>query len=332
MASQRHQEFVENCKSILKKADGVTIDEAALDAFASTLKASAFVPDWKEYVSDAANADPYDIQRAFFELALNIANQSGFIYAEKDGRMLTLEEAGRSENYLSLMAPHPQKWNVEGSGARAMVLKMAEIRAAGALPYIDIGPDEVDAKIGPMLQGVPYAEKRLAIFREFATQEAWDKVGLLLAGAFDGQKYVFDMDFAASLAQSFPESFGGDSFLKKAVLLPLIFAGHAGHHRVESDVSDLTVAADYVLPRVLSANEVGILKLEGFMQGLLRDEKPMHENSTGVEGLRAAAIVICERLAEKTGLTPREIDGALWGAGRKIKDALPHMMCYTMRF
>lgn len=332
MTSQRHKEFIRNCESILAKSDGISIDEAALDNFATSLKASSFVPDWKEYVSDAANADPYDPRRAFFELALNIANQSGFIYAEKDGRMLTLEEAGRSENYMSLQAPHPQKWNVDGSGARAMVLKIAEIRAASALPYVDIGPDEVDAKIGPLLVGVPYAEKRLAIFKEFATQEAWDKVGELLATAFDGQKYILNMDFAASLAQAFPESFGNDHFLKKAILLPLIFAGHAGHHNVEADTGDLTIAADYVLPRVLSSKEVGILRLEGFMERLLESEKPMHENSTGVEGLRAAAVVICERLAEKTGLTPREIDGALWSAGRKLKDALAHMMCYSMRF
>src|SRR4051812_30786630 len=155
--SRTHRQFVENCKDILSKQSYVSINDAALKAFAKTLKPSEFVPDWKDYISPAAN-DPaqYDFTRAFYELAMITAQNGGFIYADQSGAA--------------------QKWQKDGSGAKAMVEKMAEIRAAQALPFYDIKPAAVDSHIAPLLAGAPFAEKRLKIFKEFASAENHQKV------------------------------------------------------------------------------------------------------------------------------------------------------------
>jgi hypothetical protein len=51
-----------------------------------------------------------------------------------------------------------------------------------------------------------------------------------------------------------------------------------------------------------------------------------------VAALRAAAVVVCEKLGKLSGLSAQDIDGHLWLAGRKLQNARPHMMCPTMRF
>jgi len=295
--SAAHRAFVENCRDILSRQDDVRINDAAIEAYAGQLKSSGFIPDWKEYISAAANSRAdYDFKRVFYEMAMVVANQGGFIYADADGCA--------------------QKWHLGGSGARAMVAKMAEIRAAGAL----------------LLDGVPFAEERLVIFEAFADAARYAQVAALLDDAYDGGPYVLDMAFAQRLAQAMPESFGNDPFLKKAILTVLMAAGNAHSHSIHADISDLTVAADYILPQVLNADHIGILSFSPVLEEKLSCRHLFRENAQEVTALRAAAVVACERLAELSGLTAREIDGHLWLAGRKLQNARPHMMCLTMQF
>lgn len=311
--SRTHQEFIENCQDILAKQSHVSINETALESLAQSLKASNFIPDWKEYISEEANsADNYDFKRAFYELATITAQNGGYIYEDAAGAM--------------------QKWQKDGSGAKAMVEKMAEIRAAGALPFYDISEASVELKIAPLLKGVPFAEKRLKIFKEFAAEENHRKVEELLEGAFDGKAYKLDMNFVAKLAAIMPEGFGDDTFLKKAILTSLMAAANAHHHGVRVDISDLTIAADYILPQVLNADSVGVLSFSPALKDTLEKRQSLPEDSSEVTALRAAAVVVCEKLSKLSGLSAQDIDGHLWLAGRKLQNARPHMMCPTMRF
>jgi len=313
--SLTHQAFLQNCEDILAAQSDVTINEAKLESFAQTMKSSDFIPDWKDYISAAANGDTdagYDFARAFYEMAMVIANQGGFIYEDDSGAA--------------------QKWNLDGSGAKAMVAKMAEIRAAGVLPFYDIPADEVDEKIAPLLKDVPFAAERLEMFKAFADPARYQAVAELLDEVFDGQKYVFDMDFAEKLADILPEGFGNDPFFKKSILTALMSAGNGHHHGISCDVSDLTVAADYILPQVLNADDVGVLEFSPALTEKLEKRELFAENAADVTVLRAAAVVACEKLAEKSGLTSQDVDSSLWLAGRGLKNARPHMMCRTLQF
>lgn len=311
--TQTHRAFIQNCEDILARQSDVVINDAALEDFAKTLKASSFVPDWQEYISAAANdAAQYDFKRMFYEMAMIVANQGGFIYED---------DAGVS-----------QKWQVNGSGAKAMVEKMAEIRAAGALPFYDLTPAEVDQKIRPLLKDVPFAQTRLDIFKSFADPKRHEAVMQLLDDAFDGQKYTFDMDFAEKLAKVMPEGFGNDPFFKKSILTALMASANGHHHGIQTDVSDMTVAADYILPQVLNADHIGVLSFSPALTEKLNKREMFRENADEVTALRAAAVVACDRLASLSGLSAQDIDGALWMAGRKLQNARPHMMCKTMQF
>tara|TARA_R110002124_G_scaffold65553_7_gene179296 strand:+ start:406 stop:1362 length:957 start_codon:yes stop_codon:yes gene_type:complete len=313
--SPTHQSFLQNCEDILAAQSDVTINEDKLEEFAQTMQASCFVPDWKDYISAAANggADTeYEFTRAFYEMAMVIANQGGFIYADEKGAA--------------------QKWNLDGSGAKAMVAKMAEIRDAAVLPFYDITADEVEDKIAPLLKDVPFAEERLEIFKAFADPARFQAVAELLEDAYDGKQYVFDMDFAEKLADILPEGFGNDPFFKKSILTALMASGNGHHHGVSCDVADLTVAADYILPQVLNADHVGVLEFSPALTEKLEKRELFAENAAEVTVLRAAAVVACEKLAEKSGLTAQDVDSSLWLAGRGLKNARPHMMCRTLQF
>lgn len=313
MKSKAHRAFIENCEDILARQSDVVINDKALEAFAQTLTASSFVPDWKEYISAAAQDDAhYDFKRAFYEMAMIVANQGGFIYEDATGAA--------------------QKWQVNGSGAKAMVEKMAEIRTAGALPFYDLAPQDVETKIRPLLAGVPFADERIAIFKAFADPARHQAVMDLLDAAFDGEKYTFDMGFAEKLAQVMPEGFGNDPFFKKSILAALMAAANGHHHGIKSDVSDMTIAADYILPQVLNADHIGVLSFSPALTEKLQKREIFRENADEVTALRAAAVVACARLAEISGLSAQDIDGALWLAGRKLPNARPHMMCKTMQF
>ena len=310
-----HREFLENCNDILSQQSYVVINNNALEAFAKTLKKSDFVPDWKDYISaDANDSSNYDFTRAFYEMAMITAQNGGFIYADETGTA--------------------QKWGKDGSGAKGIVEKMKEIREAGALPFYDIkSPADIDARLAPLLEGVPFASKRLAIFKEFALPENHKKFSDLLTLTYDGSGALkLDMDFVRAFAKIFPEGLGNDPFYKKAILATLMVAGNAHHHNYPVDVSDLPIAADYIIPQVLNADNIGILKFNDNLTETLTKREFLLENSDKAAALRAASVVVCERLAELSGLTAQDIDAHLWLAGRKLQNARPHMMCNTMRF
>lgn len=311
--SRARRDFVENCEDILARQSDVRINDAALEAYAKTLKASDFVPDWKDYISAAANsADGYDFKRAFYEMAMIVANQGGFIFEGENG--------------------DARKWHLNGSGAKAMVAKMAELRDAGALPYYDLKREDVRTKIAPLLTDVPFAEKRLEIFEAFANPVRHQTVMDLIDAAKDGDKYVFDLSFAQKLAAIMPEGFGDDPFFKKSILTALMASGNGHHHGVKADVADMTVAADYILPQVLNADHIGVLSFSPALTEKLQQRQLFAENAQDVTVLRAAAVVACEKLAALSGLSAQDIDGHLWMAGRKLENARPHMMCVTMQF
>lgn len=310
--STLHQQFIDNCRDIVARQSDVTINEAAVEAFAMTIQASTFVPEWKDYISAAAQAEPYDFRRVFYEMAMLTAQQGGFIYEDAAGQ--------------------PRKWQQDGSGAKAMVAKMAAIRESGALPFYQIGADAVEARIGPLLAGVPFAEKRLEIFREFADAGNHRRLMELLDQAFDGTQYKIDMAFVEKMAAIFPLGLGEDPFRKKALLTPLLAAANAAHHGVGVDTSDLVAATDYVLPQVLNADGVGILSFSPALTEKLENRQAFAENAGEVAALRAATALVCERLIALSGRSAQEVDSFLWLAGRKPQNARPHMLCYTLRF
>lgn len=311
----RLDQFMENARDLTAQSPHVSIDREKLASLAATFKQASTPPAWNNYISDMAKQDPFDATRVLFEMALICAQQGGFITPDENGV--------------------PQKWNVGGSGAQAMLNKMDELRAAKVIPGIDItDPAEVDAKISPLLKGTPFAAERIELFREFADPAAYRKLDALVKAAWqpDEKRYNFDFEFINDMADLFPKSFAADPFRKKAILSVLMASAHAENRGV-AIATDAPVASDYVLPQVLEG--LGVLKLSDDLREKLVNKQGFAENDAIVRDLRAATITAAAELAQASGARAQDIDSHLWLAGRDpaVKPKLlPAINVYTTWF
>ncbi len=315
MTTGKLDQFMQNACDIVAQSAHVSIDNEKLSALAETFKGASKPPAWNNYISDAAKADPFDATRVLFEMALNCAQQGGFITPDENGV--------------------PQKWNIGGSGAQAMVAKLAELRAAKVIPGIDIlDPADVEAKVAPHLKDTPFAAERIAMFREFAEPAVYGKLDTLVKAAWQPaeNRYNFDFKFINDMAALFPVSFESDPFRKKVILSVLMAAAHAENRGV-TIVTDTPPASDYVLPQVLEG--LGVMKISDELREKLVKREGFAENDPVVADVRAATIVIAAELSKQSGARVQDIDSKLWLAGRDpaVKPKLlPAINVYTTWF
>lgn len=318
--------FLDDCASIADASADISFDRASLMQLAKTFNTVSSAPSWGNYISADAKLEPVNVTRIFFEMAMICAQQGGFITPDAEGV--------------------PQKWNINGSGASAMLAKMAEIRDAKALPYVDIqDTQELHAALAPHLKDVPFADARQEMFAEFASPATYGALDALVKGSFDAKTNTFDMnfDFINKAADLFPQSFAADPFRKKIILAVLMTASYM-HARAAADTgidqgrpllvtTNAPVAADYVLPQVLEG--LGVLKLSDTLRDKLVNKAGFDETDPAVRDLRAATIHICNMLSTLSGKSPQDIDAHLWLAGRDpaVKPNLkPAINVYTTWF
>ncbi len=101
-----------------------------------------------------------------------------------------------------------------------------------------------------------------------------------------------------------------------------------------SGIANLTIMADYRLPQVMYNS--GAIKLsEGLLTKLTRQEV-LEDNSPGELALRAASVVIGEKLAKILGTNETEIDTLLWTLSQKMAKegtlTIPHMLVATDKY
>ena len=309
------EQFLQNARDVVAASPHVSIDAEKVKTVAATFRQASSPPPWNDYISDAAKADPFDATRVLFEMAMICAQQGGFITPDENGV--------------------PQKWNINGSGAAAMLNKMDELRAARVIPGVDFhDATQVDAKMSPHLQDAPMAKARLDMFREFAEAGVYEKLDKLVKAAWEPEnnRYNFDFNFINDMADLFPQGFAADPFRKKAILSVLMTAAHAESRNV-SITTDAPVASDYVLPQVLEG--LGVLKLSDGLREKLQNREGFDEKSDIVRDIRAATIAACADLAAESGASHQSIDSHLWLAGRDpaVKPKLlPAMNVYTTWF
>lgn len=303
------EEFVNQMRDVVKDSPWVSIDQEKLAQVSKSYKQRPQLFDWKGYISDETHsANPPDLNKAMFEFAIIIANQSGFIIGEEG-------EKG-------------EKWGIKGSGAKAMVQKTAAMREQGGITINQSENPKVKIiieNVKPLLEDVPFKENRLAIFEEFAKPDAYEKIGKILEQSKTGEnEYTFSFDSVQKLAKAFPKSFGEDPFYKKASLLFIAMTGFGRSKGIDVKV-DVPVASDYRLPK--SLEDFGILKVNPELREAVNKDKVLHEDHPAVQHLRAATVVACADLSKQTGFDSAEVDFPLWS-----KKSEHHLMVPTMRF
>lgn len=323
---QTIQHFLDDCRRMASRSRHVTVNVLKAAELAKTFNAQSKAPSWAEYISDAARAEPLDVTRVFFEMAMICAQQGGFITPDADGQ--------------------PQKWNINGSGAAAMLQKMKDIRTAGAMPFIDIqDAATLRAALAPHLKDVPFAEERQRMFAEFASAQTYAALDCLIKGCYDPQahRYSFTFQFINEAAALFPESFAADPFRKKIILATLMTSSYVAARAAANPAldggrplfisHDAPVAADYVLPQVLEG--LGVLVYADDLRRRIEARKGFAEDDPAVRDLRAATVDACAALSVFSGKSAQDIDAQLWLAGRDpaVKPRLkPAINVYTTWF
>lgn len=301
-------EFVALCERALVSLPGagnVRVNDEAVAAFATKIPAppTAGGYGWNDYMSKEASAEPLDITRVFHEMAA-ISGQQGGFYTNQFGKV--------------------KKWEVKGSGAQAMVNKMADIRQLVAVPgYHDCATTDWQGALRKELMGTPYSQWRHKALSEFMPVSSTGNTAELL-DEITNRDGVLQLDFYAAtrIARHYPSSFGGDPFRKKAVLTMLLTAAHLKSRMKEGDapryILNTIAAMDYRVPQTLSAPSVGVLEYSDAFKARLEEQKGLKIHDPMIVLMRAGGAVAMHKLGEASGKPDDALDAAAWKTGRDL--------------
>lgn len=317
------ESFFGACEDIVKNARHVRIDDAALAAYADSLRKPAFIPAWEDYLSDRVidrgnglyiKDKDARLKAALFELAQNCSVNGGYTYPGAKG------------------VTH--KWERGGSGAAALQHTLKKLWANAAVPGItQPDADIARAVMRPLLADVPekaFREERLSILSAFAEKNSAGYLDYAMTRArrADGS-YHFDYRTTLFAGECNPRGFQEDPFRKKLLLLPVMFASYAHSEGVKVEL-DIPAPADYRIPQTL--HNIGVLRLSPHIVRGIENGKLFGEDHDAVTELRAASVVAVERIlqharprlaAEHPGfrLEVNHLDADLWFAGRLFDKA-----------
>lgn len=125
-------------------------------------------------------------------------------------------------------------------------------------------------------------------------------------------------DDAADLSDLFPRAYN-DPYHKRSQLAMAMIAGFMGECGLMLDTSDLTLFADYQVPRSLRAMEVLVLSPE--VQALVDSLALIDEDSAIDRAIRSATVLAGRAMARRLGVTEAALDNFLWQF-RKLAGAL----------
>lgn len=294
-----YQPFIRECRDIVDASHHVRIDRAAVETYAAALSVPGFIPGWAEYLTPR-NRSLWARTHDFIELAINVSINAGYLYHGEDGTT--------------------QKWAIDGSGDAALCATMDKVRAMGAIPGLDLkSPDAVVERLSPVFNTVPFAAQRLQIWQGFANEKTVSALRDLLystRSTVRSKQHHFTFDHLKALSEINPLGFGEDPFLKKAALLPILFAGVA-HNRIApgSVTMEPFCAADYRVPQ--TDHNIGLLRLSDELVARLEAEELMQQSDQAVTDIRASSWVINDMiLTRRPDLQAYHLDGEKWFAGR----------------
>jgi hypothetical protein len=275
---------------------------------------------WRSYVSPLDATAP-DTSRLFFELALTISQFGGFIGYRADGTV--------------------DSWKRDGSGIKALLATMDEIRAAKKLPGIDITED-YDRELAHFFIRTPFGKQRLDMLKEVGTPMArrYFHELLLCARRRDGS-YRFNVLHMKGLACRFPLSFGEDPVFHKKASLLLMTLEIALNQLGATAVAETLPPADYRIPQILEG--LGILKFSDDVSRKINTGHIFKLEDPEVHAIRAATVeavgLIKARYEQQHGkeISCAELDGLLYLLSRNRPlmartTMKPHMLVATAAF
>jgi Queuosine salvage protein len=155
-------------------------------------------------------------------------------------------------------------------------------------------------------------------------------------GRFLGDRHALDVVAAArGSAVRFAELLAGamtmwqdNDFYKRAQIAPSDLA--LGGVAEFSDLDALTIFADNLVPHVLRCE--GVLVYDERLAAHIDAERELRPGPQERE-IRACAVHACAAIAQRTGMTERDVDNALWYRGQRPEyKARPRHRCRTVYY
>lgn len=174
---------------------------------------------------------------------------------------------------------------------------------------------------------IPAKRERKAIMEEMLRESHAEFLSAKLAiRANEDRK--FTLEDARDIAEAFPVSYA-DPYLKKAQLTLAEIAGFGAETGLAIDCSELTLCADYQLPRVLRA--LGVFQYSEDLARMIDSQVLIEQGSAEERALRAATILAGEMMAKAFGTTPAAVDNFLW-TNRSLAGTAPFHLTETTAY
>lgn len=119
-----------------------------------------------------------------------------------------------------------------------------------------------------------------------------------------------------------------DPYLKKAQLALSFIVGYLNKMGYNIDQSELTIFADYQVPRVMQ--KLGLLEYDATLRDVIENNGLILENSVTEKAIRAATILMGEKLSNFYNVPAASIDKFLWLQRKTC--TLPHHLTITKRY
>ncbi|HTN65698.1 MAG TPA: queuosine salvage family protein [Burkholderiaceae bacterium] len=234
-------------------------------------------------------------------------------------------------NSLNFMfwTPTPQgiaryHWRNEG-GAHGLKAALDHIWGEEATPIRlrqQLGSGAEQALIDA-LGDISMPRRRAQFLREILFEDRLEQAAAeLLAASRSGR---LTSDDAERLAKRFPMAYGQDSYLMRAQLALMWFAGHLFEQGVNVDC-DITVAASYQMPRVMRS--IKILRFAPELAAKIDSHTLILRNSPEERAIRSATVLGAQAMAQHLGVSQHAMVNVLW-QNRHACGAIPYHLTVT---
>ncbi len=164
---------------------------------------------------------------------------------------------------------------------------------------------------------IPAMDERVAILEELHDWLQCDYYHALKISLFGkiSQSQCITLSDAARFAEAFPLSYE-DRYLKKIQLMLNEFSCFVSLTASPVVCKDFTLFADYQLPRVLRA--LGLISYSTSLASAIDQQIPLEPNGAQERAIRAATVLVGEKLKDRLGCTTAELDNYLWLNRKKV--------------
>lgn len=168
-------------------------------------------------------------------------------------------------------------------------------------------------------ENIPDKEKRIVILKESMDVDNFEKVFELINLHIENQS--INITLAQKIVEILPVSYK-DPYLKKVQLALYEISDVFKNHGINKEC-DITVAADYQLPKVLEG--LGILEYNKDLMKKIDNFELIEEGSREEKSLRAATIIACENISYTHKISIPALDRVLWLARNNFKNKNFHL-------